>query len=259
MRRLLNFLGVIAIMGLVFALAPSPKAFAGKTGTKGQTSTCGTSGSTCNSPPKYAFDAIGNGEAVDDLDGDGCYSSPAIATDPLAPNDTAELACPSALICGCLLAGGDNPSAPGNVLLTGDSDLGNWAITKLEANFAYGEQPDTFIGEEEGDGSGTNGSKCYALAGFATIVNTSGAIADAPTLYLELQGTVCDIIEVSADTSEPQKFSFAGSYIVDGSRSDSYYADWTGTGTFVMSISDVSTEPSAYSATNFAFNGYLLP
>jgi hypothetical protein len=266
MRRLLNFLGVIAIAGLVLALAPTSRAFAGKaSGSKGQSSgTCGSNGKDengqpCNCPPHYAFVGIGNGEAVDDLDGDGCYSSPPISSDPLAPNDNPELACPPALVCGCLLAGGDNPSSPGNVLLTGDTDLGNWAITKLEANFAYGELPSTFIGNETGSGPGSNGSRCYASAGFATMVSTSGAIADAPTLYLELQGTVCDIIPVSSDSSEPQKFSFAGSYIVDGTRSDSYYADWTGTGTFVMSISNVSTAPSAYSASNFSFNGYLLP
>jgi hypothetical protein len=264
MRRLLNFLGVIAMAGLVLALAPTPKAFAGKTTTsKGQSSgSCGSDDSTCNCPPPYAFVAIGNGQAVDDLDGNGCYvdgfgfgTNP---SDPLAPNDNPELECPSGLGCGCLLAGDDNPTSPGNVTLTGDASLGNWAITKLEANFAYLDTSG-FIGNPQGSGSGVNGQRCYGAAGFMTIVSTSGAVADAPSLYLEIQGTVCDIIPVSSDTSEPQKFSFAGSYIVDGTRSDSYYADWTGTGNFVLSISNVSAVPSAYSASNFSFNGYLLP
>jgi hypothetical protein len=266
MRRLLNFLGVIAMIGLVFALAPTSKAFAAKKAVgKGQSSgTCGSdgkdpNGQPCNCPPQYALVAIGNGDAVDDLDGNGCYSSPAIPTDPLAPNDNPELTCPSTLICGCLLAGGDNPESPGNVILAGDASLGGWAITKLEANFAYGELPSTFIGNQSGAALGTNGTRCYGSVGFAEIASTSGAVADAPTLYLELQGTVCDDIPTITDTSEPQKFSFTGSYIVDGSRSSDYYADWTGTGTFVMSISDVSTTPSAYSASNFSFNGYLLP
>jgi hypothetical protein len=268
MRRLINLLGVIAISGLVFALAPSPKAFAKPKSAKNGSSggVCGSNGkysdgTPCNCPPHYAFIAIGNGSAVDDLNtGGGCYDPG--SGDSLLPNDNSELTCPSALVCGCLLAGGENPLPGTNVVVTGDTDLGDWTITKLEVNFAYGTNTPAFafIGNETGSGPGSNGSRCYAAAGFAEMVNTSGVVNPSQArLYLELQGTVCDTIPFENPPTEPQKFSFSGSYIVDGTRSDDYYQNWTGTGTFVMSISDVSTVPSAYSASNFSFNGYLLP
>jgi hypothetical protein len=262
MRRLVDFMGMIAIGGLVFALALSPKAFAkGVSAKDGSSSTCGSNGmdqngKPCNCPPHYAFIAFGNGDAVDDLNSNGCYDPG--SSDTLIPNDNPELTCPSALACGCILAGGDNPAPGSNVTINGDVDLGNWVITKLEANFAYGELPATFIGNETGSGPGTNGSRCYGSSGFLEMASTSGAVANAPTLYLTLQGTICDSIPLDSP-SEPQKFSFTGSYIVDGTRSSTYYSDWTGSGTFVISISDVSAVPSAYAPSYFSFNGYLLP
>jgi hypothetical protein len=271
MRRLLNFLGVIAMVGLVFALAPTSKAFAGKKATaKGQSSgTCGSdgkdpNGQPCNCPPQYAFVALGNGEAVDDFPNPapgagGCYDPG--SGDPLLPDDEPGLACPngsvgSALTCGCLLAGGDNPSPGTDVVLTGNAELGNWTITKLEVNFAWFDTvTDDFIGNDTGSGTGINGSRCYAAAGFLQMANTTGFInSNTPLLYLELQGTVCDTL---VTLPEPQKFSFTGSYIVDTTRSSSLYANWSGTGTFITSISDATS--NTYSPSNFSFNGYLLP
>jgi len=120
MRRLLNFLGVIAMAGLVLALAPTSRAFAKSTSkTQGSSGTCGSNGKDengqpCNCPPPYAFVALGNGQAVDDFPNPapgagGCYDPG--SGDPLLPNDEPGLACPNgsvgpALTCGCLLAGG---------------------------------------------------------------------------------------------------------------------------------------------------------
>jgi hypothetical protein len=270
MRRLFNFLGVIALGGLVFALAPSSQALA-KAASKADNTTsssCGSngktpSGTTCNCPPHYAFIAFGNGEAVDDINFVGCYDP--TSTDPLIPNDNAELTCPTPasgsavnLACGCVLAGGSNPSPGTDVFINGDSDLGNWKITKLEANFAFGDNDSAtfWIGNPNGSGAGVNGGRCYGAAGFATMESTSGSAVPAPVLYLELQGTICDTIPLT-DTGEDQKFSFTGSYILDGARSSAYYSGWTGSGTFVISMNNVSD--STYSPTYFSFAGYLLP
>ncbi|HTT75272.1 MAG TPA: hypothetical protein VMF50_04745 [Candidatus Binataceae bacterium] len=191
----------------------------------------------------------------------------------MIPNDDPELTCPTTasgsgvnLACGCILAGGDNfsPADPSsNIALTGDANLGNWSITQLEANFAYGDLDATsastfFIGNPNGSGAGVNGGRCYGAAGFTTLVSTNGAIYPAPVLYLTLEGTICDTIPLN-DPSEPQKFSFTGSYIVDPVRSSAYYSNWSGTGTFVVSMSNVSANPPQYSPSYFSFNGYLLP
>jgi hypothetical protein len=273
MRRLFNFLGVIALGGLVFALAPSSQALAKPAAKAANTtsSSCGSngktpSGTTCNCPPHYAFIAFGNGEAVDDINFVGCYDP--TSTDPLIPNDEPELTCPTPgtgsavnLACGCILAGSGNPGTPAgtDVLINGDTDLGNWKITKLEANFAFGDNdsPTFWIGNPNGSGAGLNGGRCYGAAGFATMQSTSGSAVPVPVLYLELQGTICDTIPL--EPGQPQKFSFTGSYIVDGTRSSAYYSGWTGSGTFVISMNDVSEVPSAYSPTYFSFAGYLLP
>jgi len=188
MRRLFNFLGVIAIGGLVFALAPTTQASAKAKSTANTTSSsCGSdgktsTGTTCNCPPHYAFIAFGNGEAVDDINFVGCYDP--TSTDPLIPNDEPELTCPTPgtgsavnLACGCILAGGDNPSPGTDVLINGDTDLGNWKITKLEANFAFGDNDSStfWIGNPNGSGAGVNGGRCYGAAGFATMQSTSGS------------------------------------------------------------------------------------
>ena len=97
MRRFFNFLGVIALSGLVFVLAPSPKALAGSKNSKSKdsSSSCGNSGSDdpskCNCPPPAAFIAYGNGQAVDDINGVGCYAPS--SGDELIPNDDPELTC----------------------------------------------------------------------------------------------------------------------------------------------------------------------
>ena len=237
MRRVTNFLGVLAVAGLVCALAlPAGEAYAGKKSTtNGQMggSTCGSNGkdqngNPCNCPPHYALIAYGTGPAVDDLtesytgpdavhDYQGCYDPG--TPDLLKPNDTPELACPSDLEgCGCILAGGDNPGGT-DVSLVSNSDFGLWTLKQVEINFAYLTFPtDDYTGDQNGSGPGTNGGRCYGGAGFAILENNGGGnnlIPIGTTVYLLLQGMVCDAMPVTT-VSPPtnQRFSFNGTFVL---------------------------------------------
>jgi hypothetical protein len=271
MRRIIDILGVFAVCGLIFATAPSPAALANQGGNQPPPG-CGSGLCT--------FSAAGDGSAVDDLfaTGDpsvyvGCYA-PA-SGDPLLLNDNPEMACPTPgsgsqrnLSCGCVMAGGVMPSGT-DVYLTGDSQHGNWTLTQLELSFAFGNNDatsgvDFFIGLSNGTGNGLDG--CYGASGFATLVSYGtrrGPITKGQTAYLELQGTICDTIPFSLtgdpNPVEPQKGSFSGSFSLDPARSSSFFQNFSGTGTFVITLDDVSARPSAYSDAQFSFLGFLAP
>jgi len=273
MRRINYFLGVAAIAGLVFALAlPPGSAYAKKATTTTTGSTCGSdgkdqNGNPCNCPPHYAFIAFGNGEAIDYLNQTtyiGCYD-PSTAPDPNVPNDDSFLTCPPNLGCGCVLAGSEVPGGT-DVPITGDTDLGNWKLTKLELNFAYLEfsPTDDFIGDPVGSGSGENGGRCYGAAGFADIVSTGGGNGLIPAgqeAELLLQGLICDSIPRSSagPPVPPQQFSFNGTYTFDPLSSSTSLIGFTGAGNFVASLNNVSTNPNEFQPTNFSIDGYLLP
>lgn len=272
MRRIINFLGVILVGALVFALAPSTNAMAGK-GKPANNGNCGGGGNTptdpnCDCMPLSTFTANGNAQdgAVDDINAIGCYESP--VTDPLLPNPGNPLmACPVNsnvnFACGCILAGGDNPSGQ-NVLLIGDAQHGNWTLTNLQISYAYGNNntpDDFFIGNPNGTAAGTNGGRCYGASGFATLVsvgNGTGLTDANQVAYFELQGSVCDTIPL-IDDGEPQKGTFTGSFILDPTKSSSLFAGWNATGQFVISIDNTSAVPAVYSDSSFSFSGYMTP
>jgi hypothetical protein len=292
MRRLLNFLGVIALGGLVFALAPSTSAIAGKAKTTNTSSSCGgstgntTANPNCDCMPLTTFTASGSGSAVDDLTffqvaptlsaAMGCYVPPAyqaLYPDGLLLNDNPEVTCPSAylgvtsgvnLSCGCVMAGGNMPSGT-DVTLTGDAQHGNWKLTQLEVSYAFGDNTtDSFyIGNQNGTGPGTNGGRCFAASGFALLEanGSSPVVTFGKTAYFELQGTLCDSMPLSpsvdSEAAESQKGSFTGSFVLDPDRSDPTFANWSSTGTFVITVNDVDSVPSVYSASEFSFSGYM--
>jgi hypothetical protein len=255
---------------------PSSRAYAGSSKTKTTTTstTCGSNSSVpCNCPPEYTFIAYGTGPAIDDLVEDdasssnnyqGCYDPS--DSDDVKPNDTPGLKCPSdqGLGCGCILAGGSNPipsdpaqGTPANIILAGDANFGTWKLTKLEINFAYLDDGLTaFTGLENGSGPGTIGNRTYGADGFAIIVATGGGNVSIGTeAYLLLQGTVSDSMPDPSGTTA-QRFSFNGTYTVDPALSGFS----SGTGNFVLSISDVATGPPAeYAPSSFSISGSLIP
>jgi hypothetical protein len=291
MRRIFNLIDIVVIGGVIFALTPAASALAGKTNND-KSSTCSSSNNdpSCNCMPLTTFTASGTGVAIDDLYADpttaaylGCYAPG--SADPYLLNDNQEVACPTPgnnpgsqinLSCGCYIAGGNMPNGGEDVTLVGDAQHGNWKLKQLELSFAFGDNTATsentfFIGNPNGTAAGTNGGRCYGAAGFALLESegtSSGSVAGGQIAYLDIQGTVCDSMyldhpQFSPPTSEPQKGSFTGNFILDASRSSSYFTNYTSTGTIVIAIDDVSSTNSAglseYSAASFSLNGYMNP
>jgi hypothetical protein len=277
MRRIFNVFWAIAAGALVFALVPSTNALAGKSKTG---STCSdTDSPTCDCMPLTTFAAGGHGPAIDDLTADpttgdyvGCYNKTVF--DQYMINDSTDVECPTQsngsavnLSCGCVIAGENAPNGGEAVTLAGDARHGNWTLKELQISYAFGNNDatsasDFFIGNQNGTGAGTNGGRCYGASGFALLDSQGTPGANIPagqTAYLELQGTICDSIPLSDNNDEPQKGSYTGSFVLDPSRSTNGLSGFTATGTFVITIDDVSAIPSAYSTASFSFDGYMSP
>ncbi len=161
------------------------------------------------------LDGFGNGTATDERSGVGCQ-------DPNYPN----LACPAGDYCSCIT---------GSAAFKGIGRLPGTLTTEISLDFS---NDNALYGTPNG-----SGGYCFGATGVGTATASNG-----DSMFLTLQGNVCDTIPVGTAPDLIYGGSFNGNYTLVGGTGR--FAGQTGTGSFTESVSDVNTPdaPTTFTA-----------